>query len=375
MTSPNSNTAAVTSHIVIEKLDALEEPSTTTTNTTMPKSPAAFSNLHHVHPIEENDISAEKEQQQNSMINSISSNKPESQNNVVTINSSSHPAVMDTGKLEISDVGGGERDPLAKTNNTIALNNLERGNNTGLSDSIIIKRMNESNFKVALKLLAIFSTLYFFMCSSSLLSEAFKLTSVHHTGQLSPILENPIMGLMVGIITTIIVQSSGAVTSVLVTMVGSGVIGVKEGIPIIMGANVGTSVTNTIVSLIEYGDKKNFGIAITAGIVHDMYNILSVVFLLPFELLTGFLEKSSLWLLELIGTNKNRPDVGELQFLSFLVQPVVKWIVYIDEYKLHSVNPNTPLNSTESIIKRCCDTNSTTNYTIDNISDCKDRCK
>jgi len=62
---------------------------------------------------------------------------------------------------------------------------------------------------------------------------------------------------------------------------------VKPAIPIIMGTNVGTSVTNTLVALAQSSDRDEFRRAFAAATVHDMFNWLTVAVLLPVELLTG----------------------------------------------------------------------------------------
>ncbi len=54
-------------------------------------------------------------------------------------------------------------------------------------------------------------------------------------------------------------------------------------IPIIMGANIGTSVTNTIVSFTQIGDRNEFRRAFAAATVHDMFNWLTVITLFIIE--------------------------------------------------------------------------------------------
>lgn len=254
----------------------------------------------------------------------------------------------EAGDRRTSNMSGKQ---LAERNDTEDQDNV---NDSGLQQQPAIKK--EPNLILTLKLLAIFSTLYFFMWSSSLLSQAFNLASYHYAGNFirtSGFLQNPLIGLMVGIITTVVFQSSGAVTSVLVTIVGSGVLTVRQSIPIIMGANLGTSVTNTIVSLIVYRKKQNFEIAMTAGIVHDMYNMMSVVFMLPIELLFRPLERLSSWMLNLIGTN-SRTEIGQVQFLSHLVKPLVDLIIVIDKSKTANLDPNVIVPSNVSLVKKCC---------------------
>lgn len=65
------------------------------------------------------------------------------------------------------------------------------------------------------------------------------------------------------------------------------VLTVELAIPIVMGANIGTSVTNTLVSLGEISHRNDFRRAFAGATVHDMFNWLSVLVLLPMEVATG----------------------------------------------------------------------------------------
>lgn len=65
-----------------------------------------------------------------------------------------------------------------------------------------------------------------------------------------------------------------------------------------MGANIGTSVTNTIVSLMQASDRKEFGLAFAAATVHDMFNWLTVIVLLPVEVTFGYLEHATEWIVD-----------------------------------------------------------------------------
>ena len=60
-----------------------------------------------------------------------------------------------------------------------------------------------------------------------------------------------------------------------------------NGDSVIMGANIGTSVTNTIVSLAQCSDRDEFRRAFGGATIHDMFNWLSVGVFLPLEVLTG----------------------------------------------------------------------------------------
>lgn len=101
---------------------------------------------------------------------------------------------------------------------------------------------------------------------------------------------NPFTGLFIGLLVTAIIQSSSATTSMVVALVASGSITLGGAIPIIMGANVGTTITSTIVSLGFITKKKEFRRAVTIGTYHDFFNILTVVILFPLEYYFGFLS-------------------------------------------------------------------------------------
>ena len=97
---------------------------------------------------------------------------------------------------------------------------------------------------------------------------------------------NPFLALMVGILATTLVQSSSVSTSIIVGLVGAGQISVAAAIPMVMGANIGTTVTNTIASLAHSSQDNEFRRAFAAATCHDFFNYLSVAVLLPVELIT-----------------------------------------------------------------------------------------
>ena len=142
------------------------------------------------------------------------------------------------------------------------------------------------------KVLGALFCLYCFICSLDTLATAFKLLSGQSTGQFSlkknififwkkksisgaifnaEWLNNPVVGLMIGILGTVLVQSSTTFTSIIVAAIGAGM-DIHIAIPMIMGANIGTSVTNTLVAMTQIGNKDEFEKAFAAATVHDMFN-------------------------------------------------------------------------------------------------------
>ena len=83
----------------------------------------------------------------------------------------------------------------------------------------------------------------------------------------------------------------------MVTLVASSTLSVKQGIPIIMGTNIGTSLTSTIIALYNIKDMQMYRLGFSAAVLHDLFNWMTVLVLLPLEILTSFLEKSSQFLI------------------------------------------------------------------------------
>lgn len=132
--------------------------------------------------------------------------------------------------------------------------------------------------------------LYGFLVSISMLGKSFKLFGGGAVDGLIASASNPVVGLFVGVLVTTLVQSSSTTTSLVVALVGGGAMPVSTAIPVVMGANIGTSVTNTLVSLGHVSRGKEFYRAFAASTVHDFFNILAVLILFPLQWLTGFLS-------------------------------------------------------------------------------------
>merc|ERR1719487_639594 len=104
--------------------------------------------------------------------------------------------------------------------------------------------------------------------------------------QLIGAVDNPVAGLSFGVLGTVLLQSSSTSTSIVVTMVAAGILTPNNAIPIIMGANIGTSVTNTIVSHVHITDINEFKRGFQGATVHDAFNFLTVLCLFPVEVAT-----------------------------------------------------------------------------------------
>ena len=180
-----------------------------------------------------------------------------------------------------------------------------------------------------LRIIAIIAILYLFLLSVGMIGAGFKGLGSEFAKTLFTNEASPFIGLFIGILATGLFQSSSTTTSLVVGMVAGGTFGddpliaVSSAIPYIMGANIGTSITNTIVSVGHIGDKIEFKRAFSASIIHDFFNILSVSILFPLELLFGLISKSGIWLSSaLIGS-------AEISFnspIKAMTKPIVKMI-------------------------------------------------
>lgn len=136
--------------------------------------------------------------------------------------------------------------------------------------------------------------LFIFLVGVQGLSTGVKGLGSHALDAFVTAVENPFLGLVTGILATTLVQSSSVTTSLIVGMVGSGALSVGAAVPMVMGANIGTTVTNTIAALAQVGGPKNaFRRAFAAATCHDFFNYLVVLALLPVELMTGILGKTA----------------------------------------------------------------------------------
>ena len=138
--------------------------------------------------------------------------------------------------------------------------------------------------------LIVVGLIYLFLAGVSSLESGIKVMGADTQERLFSQVSNPLVGLFVGLLGTVLVQSSSASTSVIVGLVASGALGLEAAVPMIMGANLGTTVTNTLVSLGHVRQSNEFRRALAAATVHDFFNLMAVIVLLPVELATGRLS-------------------------------------------------------------------------------------
>jgi sodium-dependent phosphate cotransporter len=148
----------------------------------------------------------------------------------------------------------------------------------------------------ALRVLYFLALLYLFFSSIELMSAAFKMGGQGLAEQLLNTASDPVAGLLIGFLATSLIQSSSTTTTIVVGLVAAGTLPIGLAVPIIMGANIGTTTTNTIVSIGHVTRSGEFERAFAAATVHDFFNVLAAVTILPLEILFHPVERSAVFL-------------------------------------------------------------------------------
>ena len=177
---------------------------------------------------------------------------------------------------------------------------------------------------------------YVMLLAVSMIGSGFKYAAGDHARELFTFASNPIMGLIIGMVSTALIQSSSTVTSIIVGMVAGG-LPITIAVPMMMGANIGTSITNTLVSLGHVAKKEEFQRAFNAATIHDFFNVLSVLIFLPLEMAFGILEYLSGQIVTLIHTPEAL-GVSGFNPIKAATQPVTDLVSQFLEF-LPSVYP------------------------------------
>jgi sodium-dependent phosphate cotransporter len=164
----------------------------------------------------------------------------------------------------------------------------------------LTERRTERQIPTWARLLLVIGLLYTFLAGVKFLESGIKAFGAETAADLFEGISNPLAGLFAGILATVLVQSSSVTTATIVGLVGSGTLPFDTAVPMIMGANIGTTVTNTLASLGHIRRSEEFKRAFAGATMHDFFNLMAVSALLPLELATGFLsttaEKMAEWL-------------------------------------------------------------------------------
>ncbi len=148
-------------------------------------------------------------------------------------------------------------------------------------------------WKTALLVAGLIALVYAFLVSIGLLGASFKFFGKGFAHQLIESSNNPLVALFGGVLATALIQSSSTTTSIVVGLVAAGTMPFQTAIYVVMGANIGTSVTNILVSLGHITRSVEFKRAYSASTIHDFFNLMAVLILFPLQYyfnILGFLS-------------------------------------------------------------------------------------
>jgi len=129
-------------------------------------------------------------------------------------------------------------------------------------------------------------------------------------------MKNPLLALLVGLVFTALVQSSSATTGIVIVLASEGLITPEAGIALVLGANVGTSVTAQLAALGKPPE------AVRAAVVHTVFNLVGALAWLPFVgVLVGMVDSIGGPLARQIANAHTIFNVvNTLVFLAFVAQ-------------------------------------------------------
>ncbi len=113
--------------------------------------------------------------------------------------------------------------------------------------------------KVILQILSLVGALGLFLYGMKVMSESLqKMAGKNMRNALARITAKPGRGILAGVLVTGAIQSSSATTVMLVSFVNAGLVSFTESLGVVFGANIGTTVTAWIISLLGFGSGFNF---------------------------------------------------------------------------------------------------------------------
>jgi len=190
----------------------------------------------------------------------------------------------------------------------------------------IIQQNKEKSYPTPVNSIVIIAAILLFLFSIMLMISSISSFGFSLSNQVINTTSNPFIGLFIGLLGTALIQSSSTTTTIIVTTVASGTLSLESAIPIILGANIGTTLTSTIVSMGYITKANEFRKAVAAGTVHDLFNILMVLIFFPIELKYHILEKGSKFIAGLLFTQNNDASFNGFG-LSTLLGSVNEWLI------------------------------------------------
>lgn len=187
-------------------------------------------------------------------------------------------------------------------------------------DTILI-----SEFGRAVRWAGIALAIYILLVAIHLITSGVESMGFHAVSTIVGYATHPFLAVLAGLFLTFFVQSSTVVTAITVATVGVGVVPVDMAAMLIMGANVGTCFTAQLVAFGFYRNACDLKRALSAGMTHWWFNVLSLAVLFPLEVAFKPLTHSAGWLSDHI-SGAPGPGLETTDVIGRFVEPVVSTI-------------------------------------------------
>lgn len=190
------------------------------------------------------------------------------------------------------------------------------------SEDSAARRLIPPWFETAIRVTLTFFFLYLFLVGIKALENGISHFGSDAVDDIFGRVATPLAGLAAGILSTVLVQSSSVTTATMVGLVGAGVLSFEAAVPMVMGANIGTTVTATLAALGHVRQGAYFERAFATATIHDYFNLLAVVVLLPLEVAFGVVSRVALVLADLFDGILPEVDSSEGFVRRALAAPV-----------------------------------------------------
>lgn len=180
-----------------------------------------------------------------------------------------------------------------------------------------------SSARRALRLLSVLGAIYLFLAAISAFETGVGMLGQTLVDRVFEAVSDPFAGMAAGLLATVMIQSSSATTSIIVGLVGAGVITVEAAVPMVLGANIGSAVTSTLASLGNIRQGVYFERGFAAATMQDFYNILAVTLFLPLEVGFHIISRAARVLADWVRlwAPDSQPASGGFSFGDFVDAP------------------------------------------------------
>jgi len=141
--------------------------------------------------------------------------------------------------------------------------------------------------------------------------------------------EHPVPGILLGLVFTMIIQSSGATAGITIAMATAGTISLEQAIPINLGAAVGTCITAVLGSMALNWEAKR------SAYIHIMFQVIGAFWVFILLLIPYHEERLYIWWIKWFTTNVFRTDSLARQIaMGFTFMPIINHMVVFPNLKI-----------------------------------------